>query len=120
MADQPNPAKESDDGQAKHTKRRPPSERGDAMSRPAAPVKFLTHLSFVGARPAADGCFVCRHVFEDEPFSPPGCQRCGLEPLYHFHCYVDGIALEEAEAAFWAAAEDVPCHTLFLCPGCRS
>lgn len=90
------------------------------MSAPAAPVTLVSHLSVVGARRAAEGCFVCRHVFEAEPFSPPGCERCGLEPLYHFHCYVDAIALEAAEAAFWGAEEDVACHTLFLCPGCRS
>lgn len=120
MADQPNPAKESDDGQAKHIKRRPPSERGDAVSRPAAPVKLLTHLSFVGARPAADRCVVCWHSLEGGQVAPPGCERCGFEPAYHFRCYVDGIALEAAEAAFWAATVDVPCHTLFLCPGSRS
>ena len=90
------------------------------MSRPAAPVTLMTHLSFVGARPAAGGCFVCRHSLEGGHVAPPGCERCGFEPAYHFRCYVDGIALEAAEAAFWAAEEDVPCHTLFLCAGCRS
>jgi hypothetical protein len=78
------------------------------------------HLAFLGTRPAAAACFVCRHAFEDEELPPPGCERCGFAPLYHFHCYVDGIALEGAEAAFWGAEKDVPCHTLFLCPGCRS
>jgi hypothetical protein len=89
---------------------------------PASPTKLLGHLSFVGARPAAAGCFVCRHSFADEVIevAPPGCERCGFEPLYHYHCYVDAIAMGRAEAAFWGAEEDVECHTLFLCPGCRS
>jgi hypothetical protein len=93
------------------------------MSRPAMPVKLLTHLSFVGARPAANGCFVCRHSLEGGEVAPPGCERCGCAPLYHFHCYVDGIALEEAEAAFWARCTDPPLTdppVIFLCPGCRS
>jgi hypothetical protein len=83
------------------------------------------HLAFLAQRPAAAACFVCRHAFEAEPVAPPGCERCGFEPLYHFHCYVDAIALEAVEAVFWASedpseSEALARHAPFLCPGCRS
>lgn len=94
-----------------------------AAPRAPRPLKLYgglnAHLVVVAERAVPAACIVCRGGFAaDEPV--PCCERCGARSA-HLVCYVDAIAREPRERAFFStAAPAADVLIAIVCAGCRS
>lgn len=78
-------------------------------SLPPRPLKLYTgtsaHLVAVVERDLPAACVACRGGFAADELVP-SCERCG-DRSTHFGCYVDAIAREPRERAFFATGTDL-------------